>query len=68
MSVFIVHFMETLSDAQRLNIVVMVQNSPETQQVGICSLELNGAIVNLGDSCQMFVFKNQNEKQRFLLF
>lgn len=67
MSMFIVYFMETLSDAQRLNIAVTVQNSSKTKQDCVCSLKLNGAFVNLCDSCWMFVFKNQNEKQRFLL-
>lgn len=39
MSVFMVYFMETLSDVQRLNIVVTLQNSLKTKQDGICSLK-----------------------------
>lgn len=62
-----VYFMETLSDAQPLNIVVTVQNSSKCKQDGICSLKLSGIFVNLRDSCWMLVFENQNEKQRFLL-
>lgn len=64
---FIARFMETLSIAQCLTTVATVQNSPKTKRACNCCLKLNCAFVNLCDSCSMFVLKNQNDKQRFIL-